>query len=124
MKDIFPIVSRLMSTANVKYTPESMLIEGAFAGDLKAVRKAIAIGASVDLIDPYTGLAALHIAVGRNNHAMARLLIEEGNARFFADRFGRWPSVIGIECRIDDTFADYIVAEEAKFIAKSDPLAS
>jgi uncharacterized protein len=117
MTDFSRYIQRFSAASKVTHTPESMLLEGAFAGDLNAVRKAIASGANVDVIDPYTGLAALHIAVGRNNYALARLLIEEGNARFFADRFGRWPSLVAAECRVDEALGDYIALKEAAAIA-------
>jgi hypothetical protein len=117
MSDWERYVRRLSGGSTVANTPESMLIEGAFAGDLNAVRKAIASGANVDVIDPYSGLAALHVAVGRNNYALARLLIEEGNARFFADRFGRWPSLVAAECQVDEALGDYIALKEASAIA-------
>lgn len=95
------------------------LIEAAFAGDIAAVRAALQKGASVDAVDDRTGLCALHIAVGSNDSALARLLIEEAGAGFFADRFGRWPSLIAAECRVDEALGDFIAEAEARAVMKA-----
>lgn len=95
------------------------LLEAAFAGDIAAVRAALQKGASVDAVDDRTGLCALHIAVGSNDSALARLLIDEAGAGFFADRFGRWPSLIAAECRVDEAFGDFIAEAEARAVMKA-----
>ncbi len=95
------------------------MIGGAFYGDLAAVARALRRGARPERLDPDSGLSVLHIAVGNNDFALCRLLIEEHKAPFGADRFGRWPSVIAIECRAGDELSDYIVEKEAAFLAGS-----
>lgn len=97
-----------MSTQNNKD-----LIAAAFDGDVVRAREAFASGANVNAIDSNTGLAALHIAVGNNDARLARFLIEEANAGFFADRFGRCPTVVAVDCRADDEFSEYILKKEA-----------
>lgn len=95
---------------------DQKLIEAAFAGNIEDVRAALAKGARVDVIDHRTGLCALHIAVGSNDERLARFLIEEAGASFFPDRFGRWPSLIAAECRVDEALSDYIAQAEAREI--------
>lgn len=82
-------------------------------GDLSGARRAFNEGADVNRIDPHTGLAALHIAVGHNDLRLARALVEEFGSAFFADEFGRWPSVVAVECGVDDAVADYITSAES-----------
>jgi hypothetical protein len=64
-------------------------------------------------IDPATGMNALHIAVGRNNLEMARLLIEAG-IKIIPDKEGRMPSLIAGLCRVSDELADYIYEAESR----------
>lgn len=90
------------------------LLRLAYAADTAGVIAALKGGADVNAIDPLTGLTALHIAVGTNNLALTRILIEDWNARFMADARGRWPTVIAAEARVDDALADYIVEAEAQ----------
>ncbi|MBN8997713.1 MAG: ankyrin repeat domain-containing protein [Rhizobiales bacterium] len=90
------------------------LLQAAYAGDLDGVQSAIAQGADADSVHEQTGLTALHIAVGTNNLAMTRYLIEDAGARIGPDRSGRWPTVIAAECRTSDELCDYIVEAEAK----------
>jgi ankyrin repeat protein len=98
------------------------LIQWTFAHDLERVRAALQAGADVDTVDPATGLAPLHIAVGQNDGALCRFLIEEGRARFFPDMFGRMPTIVAAECGIDDDLADYIGEKEAAHEAAVDAL--
>ena len=56
-------------------------------------------GADVATVHEQTGLTALHIAAGTNNLPLAAILIEDWNAPFGPDRFGRWPTVIAAECK-------------------------
>lgn len=86
--------------------------------------KAVAVleaGADIDFADPDTGLAALHIAVGTNNLALARVLIEEWGAEIKPDGRGRLPTVIAARSRVDDDLADYIVEAEALAAIKERP---
>ena len=93
------------------------LIAAAFNGDILNARKAFDAGANVNAIDKRTGLAALHIAVGANDLGFARFLVEEANAQFFADGFGRMPSIVAIDCRADDDVFNFIAEKEAAVVA-------
>jgi ankyrin repeat protein len=93
------------------------LIHESFAHNLERVRAAVAAGADVNATDPRTGLAPLHIAVGHNDSALCRFLIEECGARFFPDRFGRMPTIVAAACGADDALADYIGEKEAAYEA-------
>ena len=75
---------------------------------------AFAAGANVDAIDHRMGLAALHIAVGTNNIALCRYLVEHAHARFFADGFGRMPTVVALDYGVDDCMTDYFCEMEVK----------
>lgn len=93
------------------------LFDAAFRGSLAAVERALAAGAEVNTLDPATGLSALHMAIGHNDLALCQLLVEQHSAAFGADRFGRWPSVVAIECRASEELAEYVVTKEAQFLA-------
>ena len=95
---------------------ETDIVGPAYYGDRERVEKRIASRIDVNSTDPATGLSALHVAVGTNNLSLARLLVETHNAQFFPDRFGRWPSLIAIECEVSNELADYIVNAEARFL--------
>lgn len=95
------------------------LIRAAYEGDLQNVRKALEDGTPLNTADDRTGLTALHIAVGSNNLALCRYLIEEWNAPFGPDKLGRWPTLIAAECQVDDDLSDYIVEQEARYLEKS-----
>ncbi len=98
-----------------RYDKDDMLA-AAFRGETETVLAAIADGKNVDFTDERTGLSALHIAVGSNNLPLTRALVETCNASFFSDRFGRWPSVVALECKAGDEMADYICHAEARFL--------
>lgn len=89
------------------------LLQSAFSGNLTGVRDAVAAGANVNTVHEQTGLSALHIAVGSNNFALTRYLIEEANAEIGPDRSGRWPTIIAAECEVDAILSDYILEAEA-----------
>jgi hypothetical protein len=90
-----------------------LLLHSAYAGNLTGVRDALAAGADVNIVHEQTGLSALHIAVGSNNLALTRYLIEEANAEIGPDRSGRWPTIIAAECEVDAILSDYILEAEA-----------
>ncbi|GHF70053.1 ankyrin repeat domain-containing protein [Seohaeicola zhoushanensis] len=92
------------------------LLACTYRGDTDKVLAALAAGAEVDMVDAPTGLTALHIAVGTNNLKLTRALVEHYRAGFFPDRAGRWPSLIAIECDVDEELADYITEAEARFL--------
>lgn len=85
----------------------------AYAADTAGVIAALKGGANVNAADPLTGLTALHLAVGTNNLALTRILIEDWKAAFMPDATGRWPTVIAAEAGVDDALSDYIVEAEA-----------
>lgn len=97
------------------------LLQAAYNFDNEGVVAALEQGADVATAHEQTGLTALHIAAGTNNLALARLLIEDWNAPFGPDRFGRWPTVIAAECRAGEALCDYIVDQEARFLEAESP---
>jgi hypothetical protein len=106
-----------------KYQPLPFMLEYAWLGDMVKARTIVqdAYSASrfLDEVDPITGMNALHIAVGRNNLDMTRLLVEAG-IKFIPDNEGRMPSLIAAICDVDDDLSDYIVEAEQKALAEQD----
>jgi hypothetical protein len=98
---------------------EVALLLAADAHGIRDIQNALAQGADINCVHPDTGLSALHIAVGNNDIALCRFLIEQCHARFFADKFGRWPTLIAAECQVDDALSDYIVEREAVFLRQN-----
>lgn len=94
------------------------LLKAAYDADFIEAVAALEAGADIGFTDPVTGLAALHIAVGTNNLALTRLLIEEWSATIGPDGRGRWPTVIAARSRVDDELSDYIVDAEAKALSE------
>lgn len=90
------------------------LLKAAYDADFNEAVAALEAGADIDFADPATGLAALHIAVGTNNLALARVLIEDWGAKVGPDGRGRWPTVIAARSRVDDDLSEFIVEIEAK----------
>jgi uncharacterized protein len=62
---------------------------------------------------PDTGMSRLHLAVGFNNLAGVRSLVEAG-ATFFPDKYGRMPSVIAAQLETSEEMQDYIAEQERK----------
>lgn len=96
------------------------LVGPAYHGASDVIDKRIAKGLDVNMVDQSTGLSALHVAVGTNNLALTKKLVEDYGAAFFADKRGRWPSSIAIDCKVSDELSDYIVAAEARFLGLPD----
>lgn len=92
------------------------LLSSAFRGETANAIQALEAGSDVNMVDPSTGLSALHIAAGTNNLDLMKRLVEEFDAAFFADRFGRLPTTVAVECGANPDALDYIVDAEAKFI--------
>lgn len=90
------------------------LLKAAYDADFDGAVAALEAGADIDFAGPSTGLAALHIAVGTNQLALVRALIEEWGATIGPDGRGRWPSVIAARSRVDGDLSDYVVEAEAK----------
>ncbi|MCW8087722.1 ankyrin repeat domain-containing protein [Sabulicella glaciei] len=95
------------------------LLLAADAHSVNGIRTALQKGANIDARHPDMGISALHIAIGNNDLALCRFLIEECSARFFPDKFGRWPTLIAAECHADETLSDYIVEQEALFLRQN-----
>ncbi len=99
--------------------PDTDLLRAAYDGDLTLVRTALEEGTPVETSDERSGLTALHVAVGTNNLALARHLVEEWHAPFGPDKFGRWPTLIAAESQVDDALSDYIVQQEARYLKQT-----
>ena len=83
---------------------------GSIISDMKKVNR---LDDLLGQIEPRTGMTALHIAVGRNNFEMVKMLVEAG-AKFQADLSGRWPTTIAAECEVSEELCDFIVEAEEK----------
>lgn len=90
------------------------LLEAAYNGNDEEARAALKRGADIAARHRETGLSALHIAVGTNNLALARILVEEWKAPFEPDGFGRMPTVVAADCRVSGELCDYIADKEAE----------
>lgn len=104
-----------------RYSPLPDFIEAVWRGDEETVMAVIKtadkryeyLEKTLNWNDRITGMTALHVAVGRNNLAMTKMLVEAG-AKFIPDAQGRMPSVIAAEMEVDEELQDYIVEAEAK----------
>src|SRR5271167_3851947 len=67
------------------------------------------------IVDPVTGMSALHVAAGINRMDLVVNLVRAG-ARFFPDKEGRWPSTLALICEADEELITYIIEEEALVI--------
>jgi ankyrin repeat protein len=94
------------------HLPSQRAIRAAYRGDRDILIGLLDSGYDINEIDRQTGMAALHVAVGRNDIATVRFLVERG-ATFFPDRKGRWPSAIASLCEVSEELCDYIVEAEA-----------
>lgn len=97
-------------------SPDLQLLIAAYGRDVYGIQNALKLGADINAIYPETGLSALHIAIGANDLALCRFLIEQCGAAFFPDAFGRWPTLVAAECRVSDELGDYIAEREALFV--------
>jgi uncharacterized protein len=104
------------STEVIAGTLSETAFDAAFSGRIGDLKEAFSAGLSVNAVDPKTGLGFLHIAIGKNDSAMTKYLVEEAKVPFFSDRFGRWPSLVAAECRVDDDLSDYVVTKEAEHL--------
>jgi uncharacterized protein len=94
--------------------PLSPFLQNVWLGDAGQLRFFLKDGQTpphLNDIDPVTGMNALHIAVGRDNLELTRLLIEAG-IEIIPDKEGRMPSLIAAICRVSDELADYIYDAE------------
>jgi hypothetical protein len=87
-----------------QYQPLPLFLEYVWLGDTAKIRMVVkddySRGVFLNEIHERTGMNALHIAVGRNNLEIARILVEAG-IEFIADNEGRMPSLIAAICDVD-----------------------
>jgi hypothetical protein len=106
-----------------KYATLPEFLEYVWLGDLPRIRMVLdnplARERFLDGVDPVTGMNALHIAVGRNNLEIAKLLVEAG-ITFIPDNEGRMPSLIAALCDVSEELVDYILDAEGKAISPGD----
>jgi hypothetical protein len=100
-----------------KYLVLPEFLEYAWTGDMARMRTVLDDPYSrslfLDTVDEMTGMNALHIAVGRNNLDMAKLLIESG-IKIIPDGEGRMPSLIAALLETSEEMQDYIAEQERK----------
>lgn len=106
-----------------KYATLPEFLEYVWLGDLPRTRMVLdnplARERYLNVVDPVTGMNALHIAVGRNNLEIARLLVEAG-IKFIPDNEGRMPSLIAALCDVSEEVVDYILNAEEQAISPED----
>lgn len=96
------------------------LLEAAYNGNDAQARAALQRGADIAARHKETGLSALHIAVGTNNLALTKILVEEWKAPFEPDGFGRMPTVVAADCSVGGELCDYIAEKEAAALASTE----
>jgi uncharacterized protein len=106
-----------------QYAPLSDLLHEVWLGDTAMIAPILGHDLSRELIlkrhallkevDPATGMNALHIAVGRNNLELTKMLIAAG-IEIIPDKEGRMPSLIAGICKVSDELADYIYEAESR----------
>jgi ankyrin repeat protein len=100
-----------------KYRPLPEFLEQVWLGNAVIVRAYLDNESGrhnfLNEVDPVTGMNALHIAVGRDNLEIAKVLIEAGIA-IIPDKEGRMPSLIAGICRVSDEVADAIYEAERR----------
>ena len=106
-----------------KYATLPEFLEYVWLGDLPRTRMVLdnphARERFLNNVDPVTGMNTLHIAVGRNNLEIARLLVEAG-IEFIPDNEGRMPSLIAALCDVSEELVDYILNAEGQAIPPED----
>jgi hypothetical protein len=91
---------------------EDELFASAYSGDNENIERLLSQQESfINAIENSTGLALLHIAIGRNNIELTRFLLGRGS-QIFPDRSGRWPTLIAAECNVSDELYDLIADAE------------
>lgn len=71
-----------MTQPTILSKADDLLLRSAYAGANADARAALDDGADVNAVDPATGLAALHLAIGTNNEPLTRTLVDEFSAAF------------------------------------------
>jgi hypothetical protein len=102
------------------YAPLTPFLQTVWLGDIAAIRQFLDDSNKPHLprlilpeVDIRTGMNALHLAVGRNNLEMARMLVEAG-VKAIPDKEGRMPSLIAAELGVSDELADFIFDVESR----------
>ena len=100
---------RINGAKNLQLSP---FLESVWLGGIVDVRAYLKDNAAlVTEVDPRTHMNALHLAVGRDDLEMTKLLVEAG-IKFIADGAGRMPSVIAVQMEVSEELADYIYEAE------------
>lgn len=108
---------RMRMTNDQHESPDAIqaaFLTAAERGDKAQLKSLLDRGADINRPDLRTGLTALHLAVGRDRLAAARLLIDRG-AQFLPDRQGRLPTTVASECEVSEEMCALIVTAEARF---------
>jgi hypothetical protein len=107
-----------------KYAPLPGFLELVWLGNIDVIRTALTRPGGLKVkddyperilkeVDPVTGMNALHIAVGRDNLEITKLLVEAG-IEIIPDNEGRMPSLIAAICNVSDELAEYIYEVEER----------
>jgi len=107
-----------------KYAPLPHFLEHVWLGNIDIIRTALSRASGLKVegdyperilkeVDPVTGMNALHIAVGRDNLEITKLLVEAG-IEIIPDKEGRMPSLIAAICNVSDELAEYIYEVEER----------
>lgn len=91
-------------------------LRAVYNGDNCKAVVALKQGVDVNAADPVTGMTALHLAVGTDNLALTRILVEDWNAEFKPDDHGRWPTLVAAYAEVGEAMCDYIVEAEARAV--------
>jgi uncharacterized protein len=97
---------------------KSVLLQCAYNGDVSKVAALVSYGVPLETTHKFTGMTALHWAVGCNHLELVRFLVERG-ASFVPDKQGRMPTTIAAECEVSEELCDFIVEAEAAAEART-----
>jgi len=93
----------------------------ALAGDLVAVEQSISRFPNlIDYANPDTGMTMLHYAAAGDQLGAARFLVDRG-ASFSLDHFGRYPSLVAINCAANADLIDLLEEAESEYLDKNPP---
>jgi ankyrin repeat protein len=98
---------------------KSVLLQCAYNGDVSKVAALLSYGVPLETTHKFTGMTALHWAVGCNHLELVRFLVERG-ALFVPDKQGRMPTTIAAECEVSEELCDFIVEAEAAAEARAE----
>jgi hypothetical protein len=69
----------------------------------------------INWVHPETGLPLLHYAVGSDRLETVRVFLAWG-AKIGPDAYGRWPSILALQCECGDEVCDLIEEAEAVYV--------